>query len=60
LVPSRFVTTRFGVDYVRVVDRSGRATEVAVQATPGPAAGQTEILSGLADGDVVLAPRAAS
>jgi RND family efflux transporter MFP subunit len=55
LLPSRFVATRFGVDYVRVVGPDGRAGDVAVQTTPGPAPGEVEILSGLNDGDVVLA-----
>jgi len=59
VVPRRFISTRFGVDYVRVVDRAGQASEVAVQIADGPTAGEAEVLSGLADGDVILAAQAA-
>jgi len=58
-VPRRFVSTRYGLDYVRVLDRSGQPSDVAVQIAPGPDADRVEVLSGLSDGDVVLAPRAA-
>lgn len=59
VLPRRFVATRYGVDFVRVAVRNGRAADVAVQVTPGPAADQVEVLSGLAAGDVVIAlPRA--
>lgn len=56
-VPTRFVATRFGVDYVRVLDRVGRASDVAVQTAPGPDPARLEVLSGLADGDVIVAPQ---
>jgi RND family efflux transporter MFP subunit len=59
-VPLRFVATRYGVDYVRVLDKAGRASDVAVQIAPGPDAGRVEVLSGLVDGDVIVAPRVAS
>jgi RND family efflux transporter MFP subunit len=59
-VPTRFVATRYGVDYVRVLDGSGRAAEVAVQVAPGPDPQRVEVLSGLVDGDVLVAPKAAS
>ncbi|WP_374569823.1 efflux RND transporter periplasmic adaptor subunit [Phenylobacterium sp.] len=55
VVPRRFVSTRFGVDYVRVLDKSGHASEVAVQLAPAPGADQVEVLSGLNDGDIILA-----
>jgi RND family efflux transporter MFP subunit len=62
LVPERYVSTRFGVDYVRV--KVGDAVhDVVVQRgmkTQMPIAGKTvdalEILSGLSDGDVLVAP----
>jgi RND family efflux transporter MFP subunit len=57
IIPSRFVTTRFGVDYVRVKGPQGRFGDAPVQLSPGPAPGQVEVLSGLAQGDVVAAAR---
>lgn len=60
VVPRRFVSTRFGVDYVRVVGPKGQTSEVAVQIAPRPDAGLVEVLSGLSDGDVILAAKAAS
>jgi RND family efflux transporter MFP subunit len=59
-VPRRFVSTRFGVDYVRVVDKAGRASEVAVQIAPVAEPARVEVLSGLVDGDVIVAPGAGS
>lgn len=55
-LPNRFVSTRYGVDYVRVLDKGGRPGDVAVQLAPGPDAARVEVLSGLAAGDVVVAP----
>lgn len=59
-LPTRFVATRYGLDYVRVLDRAGRTTDVAVQLAPGPDGGHSEVLSGLMAGDTVIAPGAAS
>jgi RND family efflux transporter MFP subunit len=56
VVPARFVAHRYGLDYVRVVDRNGSASEVPVQLSPLPDPAQVEVLSGLADGDVIVAP----
>jgi RND family efflux transporter MFP subunit len=60
VVPARFVATRYGVDYVRVLDKAGHASDVAIQIASGPRAGEVEVLSGLVDGDVIVAPKAAS
>lgn len=57
-VPMRFVATRYGVDYVRVVDKAGHAADVAVQLAPGPDPTHVEVLSGVGGGDVIVAPRA--
>lgn len=55
VVPRRFVSTRYGIDFVRTVDRAGRVSEAPVQ-LGGPVAGdRVEVLSGLTAGDVVLA-----
>lgn len=59
VLPRRFVATRYGIDFVRTVDRAGRVSEAPVQ-LGGPVAGdRVEVLSGLAAGDVVLAPERA-
>lgn len=56
VVPRRFVATRFGIDFVRTVDRAGRVADAPVQ-LGGPVNGdRVEVLSGLKAGDVVLAP----
>lgn len=55
VVPARFISTRYGIDFVRVLGPDGRATEVAVQLAPRSASGDAEVLSGLRDGDVILA-----
>ena len=56
VVPRRYIATRFGVDYVRIVRADGTASETPVQTTAGPAADQAEILSGLRAGDVLTPP----
>lgn len=55
VVPARYVATRYGVDFVRVLGQGGRASDVAVQIAPGPTPAEVEILSGAAGGDVLLA-----
>jgi RND family efflux transporter MFP subunit len=59
VIPTRFVTTRSGVDYVRVKGAQGRFADAPVQLAPGPGPGQAEVLSGLVPGDVIAAPRSA-
>lgn len=55
IAPSRFMVSRYGVDYVRVLGPKG-AADVPVQLAPGPDAGAVEILSGLSPGDTLLVP----
>jgi biotin carboxyl carrier protein len=60
IVPSSFITTRFGVDYARVQTPDGNTTDVPVQRgrerpRPDEAAG-IEILSGLKAGDRLVRP----
>lgn len=60
VIPRRFVTSRFGVDYVRLRRPDGACEEVIVQTAPAASADRVEILSGLRAGDTVLgvgAPR---
>lgn len=56
-LPSRFVTNRFGVDYVELVAADGSASWVPVQTAPTNDPGQVEIISGVSDGDVLIAAR---
>jgi RND family efflux transporter MFP subunit len=59
VIPRRVVSTRYGIDFVRTVDRAGRVSEAPVQ-LGGPVSGdRVEVLSGLAAGDVVLTPERA-
>ena len=53
VVPRRYIVTRFGVDYVRLVRPDGTGSDTPVQTTDGPAADQAEVLSGLRAGDVL-------
>ncbi len=61
IIPAPFITTRFGMDNVRVQDSSGGTTmDIPVQpGRPAPLEGMpdgVEILSGLKDGDVLVKP----
>jgi RND family efflux transporter MFP subunit len=60
IVPARFVTTRFGVDYVRLARAGGEAIDVPVQRgrpLPRPAMPDgLEILSGVHAGDRLVQP----
>jgi RND family efflux transporter MFP subunit len=55
IIPKRFVATRYGVDFVRLVGPGGRTSDVIVQVTPAAAPDAVEVLSGLSSGDVILA-----
>jgi RND family efflux transporter MFP subunit len=54
--PRRFVATRYGIDFVRTVDRAGRVSEAPVQLGEPVDGDRVEVISGLEAGDVVLAP----
>lgn len=56
VVPRRFVSTRYGVDFLRTVDRAGRVSEAPVQLGSPVGDDRVEVMSGLGAGDVVLAP----
>ncbi len=60
VVPGEFITTRFGLDYARILDEKGGTMDVPVQRgqeypTPEMASG-LEILSGLRPGDRLVHP----
>lgn len=55
IVPRTFVTTRYGIDYVTVVEKGGRASTVPVQIAATAEPGQVEILSGVGAGDTLSA-----
>jgi multidrug efflux pump subunit AcrA (membrane-fusion protein) len=54
LVPTAFVTTRFGIDYATLVAANGTANDVPVQTAPADE-GRVEILSGVNPGDTLVA-----
>ena len=53
VVPRRYIATRFGVDYARLVRADHSSAESPVQTPPGPSADTVEVLSGLRAGDVL-------
>ena len=53
VAPRRFVTTRFGVDYVDVVVGS-KVSAVPVQITAVPGTDSVEVLSGVGAGDIIF------
>lgn len=58
-LPKRFVSNRFGIDYVELAAKDGSATAVPVQTAPTSDPEQVEIISGVSDGDVLVAARPA-
>lgn len=58
-IPRRFISTRFGVDYVRLVHADGSAGDVPVQTAPTADPAVVEVLSGLASGDTLVRPEPA-
>jgi RND family efflux transporter MFP subunit len=58
VVPRRYVSTRYGVDYARLVRSDGAASDTPVQTRAGPTSDELEILSGLKAGDVLSLPEA--
>lgn len=58
VVPRRFVSTRYGVDYVDVAGRDG-VTSMVVQTAPTGDPATIEILSGVVAGDVLVAGKPA-
>jgi RND family efflux transporter MFP subunit len=57
IVPAKYVSTRFGLDYVRLLGAGG-AADVPVQTAARAAGEPAEILSGLQPGDVIVPPGA--
>jgi len=55
LVPTTYVTSRFGIDYVTIVARDGSGTQVPVQTAPAAEPGKIEVLSGAGAGDTLVA-----
>lgn len=58
IVPSGYVTNRYGIDYVTILAKDGSAAQVPVQATPSAEPGKLEILSGATAGDTLVGPAA--
>lgn len=53
VLPRRYVTTRYGLDYVRLVQKDGRVMETTIQTAPTGDPQSLEILGGLSSGDAV-------
>lgn len=53
VIPRRYVATRFGVDYVRLVGADGAISESPIQTRAGASPDTVEVLSGLRVGDVL-------
>jgi len=54
-IPKRFIMSRYGVDFVRLVLANDQTSDVSVQTAPYGAGDAVEILSGLRPGDVIVA-----
>ncbi len=55
IIPARFLETRHGIDFVRLLGVEG-PTDIPVQLAASPNTEEKEILSGLNAGDVILHP----
>ncbi len=58
VIPRKFVSTRYGMDYVDVVTKDKALSSVPVQIAPTADTAMVEILSGIAAGDTVFAASA--
>ncbi len=58
VVPKRFIATRYGIDSVQVVSPDKQLSMVPVQVAATANAATVEILSGVAAGDTLFAPKA--
>lgn len=58
-VPKRFIMSRYGIDFVRLLQANNQTSDVSVQTAPYGAGDAVEILSGLRAGDVIVAAGAA-
>ena len=59
VIPRRYVATRFGVDYARLVGADGAISESPIQTRASATADTVEVLSGLRLGDVLTPAEAA-
>jgi RND family efflux transporter MFP subunit len=60
IIPRRYITTRFGIDYATLVGRGNSVSTIPVQIAHADAANSVEILSGVSAGDTLIAPRTAT
>ncbi len=56
LVPARYVTSRYGIDYVTLLGKNRTVSEVPVQTAAAAEPGRVEILSGANAGDTLVDP----
>ncbi|OYU69282.1 MAG: efflux transporter periplasmic adaptor subunit [Alphaproteobacteria bacterium PA2] len=53
VIPRKYVSTRYGIDYARLVRADQSVSETPIQTTAGPTDDTLEVLSGLRAGDVL-------
>lgn len=56
VIPRRFVSTRYGIDYVNVLGPDRQPGAVAIQTAPAADPASVEVLGGIAAGDTLFAP----
>jgi len=56
MVPSRYIKTRYGIDYATLRGKDGTLASVPVQTAPAIESDKVEILSGIAPGDTIVLP----
>ena len=57
VIPHRFISTRYGIDYVDVVTPDHRLSAVVIQTAPTGDPATLEILGGITTGDTLFIPR---
>lgn len=55
VIPRRFVSTRYGIDYVNVLSPDRHLSAVAIQTAPTSDPSRVEVLGGLSTGDTLFA-----
>lgn len=55
VIPRRFVSTRYGIDYVNVLGADRQLSAVAIQTAPASDPAMVEVLGGIAAGDTLFA-----
>lgn len=54
LVPTSYITNRYGIDYITILAKDGSAAQVPVQTAASAEPGKVELLSGASAGDTLV------